>query len=160
MGGNNGGNEQSARLMGLPVDRTKMQVYMLNGFCSALAGLVYSIYVGSGHGSHALGMELTVIAAVVIGGTALTGGDGYVLGALFGVLITALIQSLIQFNGQLSSWWTSIFIGLLMLLFIGVQSLLSTLNTRRLASAALGDTRRPARRHAGGIAGCSSEPAW
>ena len=140
MGGNNGGNEQSARLMGLPVDRTKMQVYMLNGFCSALAGLVYSIYVGSGHGTHALGMELTVIAAVVIGGTALTGGDGYVLGALFGVLITALIQSLIQFNGQLSSWWTSIFIGLLMLLFIGVQSLLSTLNTRRLAGVAPGDT--------------------
>ena len=140
MGGNNGGNEQSARLMGLPVDRTKMQVYMLNGFCSALAGLVYSIYVGSGHGTHALGMELTVIAAVVIGGTALTGGDGYVLGALFGVLITALIQSLIQFNGQLSSWWTSIAIGLLMLLFIGVQSLLSTLNTRRLAGVAPGDT--------------------
>jgi galactofuranose transport system permease protein len=140
MGGNNGGNEQSARLMGLPVDRTKMQVYMLNGFCSALAGLVYSIYVGSGHGTHALGMELTVIAAVVIGGTALTGGDGYVLGALFGVLITALIQSLIQFNGQLSSWWTSIVIGLLMLLFIGVQSLLGSLNSRRLASAALGDT--------------------
>ena len=95
---------------------------------------------GPGHGTHALGMELTVIAAVVIGGTALTGGDGYVLGALFGVLITALIQSLIQFNGQLSSWWTSIFIGLLMLLFIGVQSLLSTRNSRRLASAALGDT--------------------
>jgi ribose/xylose/arabinose/galactoside ABC-type transport system permease subunit len=140
MGGNNGGNELSARLMGLPVDRTKMQVYMLNGFCSALAGLVYSIYVGSGHGTHALGMELTVIAAVVIGGTALTGGDGYVLGALFGVLITALIQSLIQFNGQLSSWWTSIFIGMLMLLFIGVQSLLSSLNSRRLASAALGDS--------------------
>ena len=140
MGGNNGGNELSARLMGLPVDRTKMQVYMLNGFCSALAGIVYSIYVGSGHGTHALGMELTVIAAVVIGGTALTGGDGYVMGALFGVLITALIQSLIQYNGQLSSWWTSIFIGLLMLLFIGVQSLLSTLNARRLASAAIGDT--------------------
>ena len=140
MGGNNGGNEQSARLMGLPVDRTKMQVYMLNGFCSALAGIVYSIYVGSGHGTHALGMELTVIAAVVIGGTALTGGDGYMLGALFGVLITALIQSLIQYNGQLSSWWTSIFIGLLMLLFIGVQSLLSTLNVRRLANAQLGET--------------------
>ena len=50
MGGNNGANELSARLMGLPVDRTKIQVYMLNGFCSALAGLAYSIYVGSGHG--------------------------------------------------------------------------------------------------------------
>ena len=138
MGGNNGANEQSARLMGLPVDRTKVGVYMLNGFCSALAGIAYSIYVGSGHGTHATGLELTVIAAVVIGGTALTGGEGYVLGALFGVLITALIQSLIQFNGQLSSWWTSIVIGGLMLVFIGVQSLLATLNTRKLTRARLG----------------------
>ncbi len=93
MGGNSGRNEQSARLMGLPVDRTKMQVYMVNGFCSALAGLVYSVYVGSGHGSHAMGMELMVIAAVVIGGVALTGGEGYVLGAFFGVLILSLIQA-------------------------------------------------------------------
>jgi ribose/xylose/arabinose/galactoside ABC-type transport system permease subunit len=103
MGGNGGMNEQSSRLMGLRVDRTKVQVYMLSGFCSALAGIVYSIYVGSGHGTHATGMELTTIAAVVIGGMALTGGEGYLIGGLFGVLITALIQSLIQFNGQLSS---------------------------------------------------------
>ena len=138
IGGYNGQNEVSARLMGLAVDRTKLQVYMLNGFCSALAGLAYSIYVGSGHGTHATGFELTVIAAVVIGGTALTGGEGYLLGSLFGVLITALIQSLIQFNGQLSSWWTSIVIGGLMLVFIGVQSVLANLNTNQLARARLG----------------------
>jgi hypothetical protein len=83
-------------------------------------------------------MELTVIAAVVIGGVALTGGQGYVLGAFFGVLILSLIQALILYNGQLSSWWTSIFIGLLMLLFIGVQSVLATLNTRSLARARFG----------------------
>ncbi len=140
IGGNNGANEQSSRLMGLSVDRTKVKVYMLNGFCSALAGIAYSIYVGSGHGGHALGFELTVIAAVVIGGTALTGGEGYVIGALFGVLITALIQSIIQFNGQLSSWWTSIVIGGLMLVFIGVQAVLTTINSRQLARARLGGT--------------------
>jgi simple sugar transport system permease protein len=133
-----GGNEQSARLMGLPVDRTKMRVYMVSGFCSALAGLVYSVYVGSGHGSHAMTMELTVIAAVVVGGVALTGGQGYVLGAFFGVLILSLIQSLILYQGQLSSWWTSIFIGLLMLLFIGVQSVLATVNARSVARTASG----------------------
>ena len=143
MGGNSGRNEQSARLMGLPVNRAKMQVYMVNGFCSALAGLAYSIYVGSGHGSHAMTMELTVIAAVVIGGVALTGGKGYVLGAFFGVLILSLIQSLILYQGQLSSWWTSIFIGLLMLLFIGVQSVLATLNARGLARAKGGGRRAP-----------------
>jgi simple sugar transport system permease protein len=154
MGGNNGANEQSARLMGLPVDRAKVGVYMLNGFCSALAGIAYSIYVGSGHGTHATGLELTVIAAVVIGGTALTGGEGYVLGALFGVLITALIQSIIQFNGQLSSWWTSIVIGGLMLVFIGVQSLLATLNTRKLTRAKLGGT------GSGTHASAQRKPMW
>jgi simple sugar transport system permease protein len=134
IGGNGGANEQSARLMGLPVDRTKLLVYTFNGFCSALAGLAYAIYVGSGHGSHASnGFEMTVIAAVVIGGTMLTGGEGYVFGSLFGVLITALIQTLIQFNGKLSSWWTSIAIGSLTLVFIGVQSLVTNMGARQLS---------------------------
>ena len=124
IGGNGGANEQSARLMGLRVDRTKVLVYMISGLCSALAGIAYSIYVGSGHGTHATSFEMTVIASVVIGGVMLTGGEGYMFGTLFGVLTTALIQMLIQFNGKLSSWWTSIAIGVLTLIFIGVQSLL------------------------------------
>jgi ribose/xylose/arabinose/galactoside ABC-type transport system permease subunit len=135
MGGANGANEQSARLMGLPVDRTKVLVYTFSGLCSAIAGIIYSIYVGSGHGTHASnGYEMTVIAAVVIGGTMLTGGVGYVFGSLFGVLITALIQSLIQFNGKLNSWWASIAIGALTLVFIGVQSFVANINTRQLAA--------------------------
>jgi galactofuranose transport system permease protein len=132
IGGNNGANEQSARLMGLPVNRTKVLVYTFNGFCSALAGIAYSIYVGSGHGTHASnGFEMTVIAAVVIGGTMLTGGEGYLFGSLFGVLITGLIQTLIQFNGKLSSWWTSISIGVLTLVFIGVQSLVGNMGGQK-----------------------------
>jgi len=121
-----GGNELSARLMGLPANRTKMLVYTLSGLCSALAGIALSIDVGSGHGSYAMGMELTVIAAVVIGGTLLTGGVGYVFGTLFGVLVIVVIQTLIQFNGQLSSWWTPIVVGALTLVFIGIQSFLAT----------------------------------
>jgi ribose/xylose/arabinose/galactoside ABC-type transport system permease subunit len=132
MGGNAGANEQSARLMGLPVDSTKMLVYTLNGFCSALAGITLSMTVMSGHGLYAPGFEMTVIAAVVIGGTMLTGGEGYVFGTLFGVLVTAVIQTLIQFNGKLSSWWTSIAVGGLTLIFIGVQSLLAARKTREL----------------------------
>ncbi len=72
-------------------------------------------------------MELTVIAAVVIGGTALTGGEGYVFGALFGVLITILIQTVIQFQGTLISWWTLIAVGLITLFFIGIQSIFANL---------------------------------
>jgi ribose/xylose/arabinose/galactoside ABC-type transport system permease subunit len=118
-----GNNEQSARLMGLQVGRTKIIVYAFSGFCSALAGIVWSISLLSGYGGYAPGMELDAIAAVVIGGTLLTGGVGNVLGTLFGVLITATIISILQFNGSLSSWWTRIGVGMLTLIFIGIQSL-------------------------------------
>jgi ribose/xylose/arabinose/galactoside ABC-type transport system permease subunit len=127
MGGNFGKNEQSARLMGLPVDRTKVLVYTFNGFCSALAGIFLSIYTKSGQGLLGMGMELTVIAAVVIGGTMLTGGVGYVFGALFGVLITILTQTLIQIQGTLITWWTLIAVGIITLFFIGLQSVIANL---------------------------------
>ncbi len=118
-----GSNEQSAMLMGLPVRRTKIMVYAFSGFCSALGGIVFSMSLLAGYGQFASGMELDSIAAVVIGGTALTGGIGNVLGTLFGVLIHGTIVSVLQFNGTLSSWWTRIGIGVLTLLAIGVQSL-------------------------------------
>ena len=118
-----GGNEQSAMLMGLPVARTKVLVYTFNGFCSALAGVVFTFYMLSGYGLHAQGMELDAIATVVIGGTLLTGGSGYVVGTLFGVLMYGTIQTLITFDGNLSSWWTKIFIGLLLLAFCLLQRL-------------------------------------
>jgi simple sugar transport system permease protein len=125
IGGNEGRNEQSARLMGLPVNRTKMLVYTFNGFCSALAGLSFSLFVSSGHGLYASGLELDVIASVVMGGTMLSGGSGYVFGTFFGVLVLAVTQALIQFIGSLSSWWTKIVIGVLTLTFIGVQTVLA-----------------------------------
>jgi simple sugar transport system permease protein len=125
IGGNEGRNEQSARLMGLPVNRTKMLVYTFNGFCSALAGLAYSLFVFSGHGLYATGFELEVIASVVMGGTMLTGGSGYVFGTLFGVMVLSVTQALIQFIGSLSSWWARIVIGVLTFIFIGVQTILA-----------------------------------
>ena len=130
IGGNEGRNEQSARLMGLPVNRTKMLVYTFNGFCSALAGLALSLFVYSGHGLYATGFELDVIASVVMGGTMLSGGSGYVFGTFFGVMVLAVTQALIQFIGSLSSWWTKIVIGVLTLTFIGVQTILANRKKR------------------------------
>jgi galactofuranose transport system permease protein len=118
-----GNNEQSARLMGLPVGRTKITVYAFSGFCSALAGIVWSISLLSGYGGYAPGMELDAIASVVIGGTLLTGGVGGVIGTIFGVLINGTIITILQFNGTLSSWWTRIGVGALTLIFIGIQGL-------------------------------------
>jgi galactofuranose transport system permease protein len=118
-----GNNEQSAMLMGLPVARTKVIVYSFGGFCSALAGIVFSISLSSGYGYYAPSMEMDAIASVVMGGTLLTGGVGNVIGTLFGVLINGTIVSILQFNGTLSSWWTKIVVGVLTLIFIGIQSL-------------------------------------
>ena len=82
-----------------------------------------SFYMLSGSGSLAVGMELDAIAAVVIGGTLLTGGIGYLAGTVLGVLVLGLIQTLINFQGTLSSWWTRIVIGLLLFAFILLQRL-------------------------------------
>ncbi|MNJ70026.1 Inner membrane ABC transporter permease protein YjfF [compost metagenome] len=79
----------------------------------------------SGYGLHAVGLELDAIAAVVIGGTLLTGGVGYVAGTFVGVLIQGVIQTIISFEGNLSSWWTKIVIGILLFLFIALQRLFS-----------------------------------
>lgn len=120
-----GGSENSAILMGLPVARTKVMIYMFSGFCSALSGVVFTFYMLSGYGLHAVGMELDAIAATVIGGTLLTGGVGYIFGTFFGVLIQGVIQTIISFEGTLSSWWTRIVIGILLFVFILLQRLLS-----------------------------------
>jgi ribose/xylose/arabinose/galactoside ABC-type transport system permease subunit len=116
-----GGNEQSALLMGLPVRATLVGVYTLSGFCSALAGVVFTFYMLSGYGLHAVGLELDAIAAVVIGGTLLAGGVGYVFGTLVGVLTLGIVQTLIMFDGTLSSWWTRIVIGALLFAFCLLQ---------------------------------------
>ena len=120
-----GGNEQSALMMGLRVARTKVLIYAFSGFCAALAGVLFSFYMLSGYGLHAQGTELDAIAAVVIGGTLLTGGYGYVAGALSGVLVLGTIQTLIAFDGTLSSWWTKIVIGGLLFVFCVVQRLMA-----------------------------------
>lgn len=124
-----GGSEQSGMLMGLPVARTKVLVYVISGFCSGLAGILYSFYTLSGYALTAIGTELDAIAAVVIGGTLLTGGYGFVLGSVLGVLVLGTIQTLITFDGNLTSWWTRIFIGALLLVFIILQKVLTSRRT-------------------------------
>ena len=120
-----GGNADSALLMGLPVGRTRIAVYTVSGFCSALGGVLLSFYMLSGYSLHAQGMELDAIAAVVIGGVLLTGGSGYVFGTVLGVLVLGLIQTILTFQGTLSSWWTKIVIGILLFAFIVLQRLVT-----------------------------------
>lgn len=116
-----GGNTQSANLMGLPIARTKVLVYGFNGLCSVLAGVSYVLYVKSGWNLSLQGAELDVISCCVIGGVMLSGGVGYMLGTMLGVLLKATIPAIITFNGNMNSWWAKIFTGALLLLFIVIQ---------------------------------------
>lgn len=130
-----GGNQQSAELMGVPVSKTTIGIYALSGFLSGLAGIVYTLYTSSGYSLATVGVELDAIAAVVIGGTLLTGGTGLVAGTFIGLMIQGLIQTYIVFDGTLSSWWTKIVIGILLFIFIVLQRTIIWYSNRRMAAA-------------------------
>jgi simple sugar transport system permease protein len=126
-----GGSEQSALMMGLNVRRTKLYVYVINGFLCSLGGFLFCLNTCAGFVEQAKGFEMEAIASAVIGGTLLTGGVGNVFGSLFGVLIKGTIETFITFQGTLSSWWTKITIAALLAFFIILQSLFAKAKEKR-----------------------------
>ena len=130
-----GGNRNAAALMGLPAGRYTIGVYVLSSTLAGLAGIAFSLYTSSGYSLSAVGVELDSIAAVVIGGTLLSGGAGSVLGTFVGVLIQGLILTYINFDGTLSSWWAKIATGFLLFAFITFQQVSTSYTRRRLAAA-------------------------
>lgn len=130
-----GGGAQTAELMGVPIARTTVLIYAISGGLAGLAGIVFSLYTSAGYSLATVGVELDAIAAVVIGGTLLTGGYGFVAGTFFGILIMGLIQTYIVFDGTLSSWWTKIVIGALLFAFILLQKGLTWATTKRQSRA-------------------------
>jgi simple sugar transport system permease protein len=119
-----GGNAQSALLMGLPVARTTIGVYAFSAACATMAGIISTLNAQSGDPQAGTMLELDAIAAVVIGGTLLSGGVGFVEGTLVGVMILGTIQTWIIFQGTLDSSWSRIATGGLLVAFIGLQRLL------------------------------------
>jgi ribose/xylose/arabinose/galactoside ABC-type transport system permease subunit len=128
-----GGGEQASTLMGLPVARTKILVYTISGMLAALAGVIMLSDSPAGDPTIALGWELDAIAAVVIGGTLLTGGVGSVAGTLLGVIIIALIEQIMT-NWGADPSRARIINGLLLFGFIALQKFLPAV--RRLSRAA------------------------
>lgn len=126
-----GGGAATARLMGVSVGNTTIGIYALSGLLAGLSGIVFSLYTSAGYSLSAVGVELDAIAAVVIGGTLLTGGSGFVAGTFIGILIMGLIQTYIIFDGTLSSWWTKIVIGVLLFVFILLQKGILWFSTRK-----------------------------
>ncbi|WP_184957023.1 ABC transporter permease [Paractinoplanes abujensis] len=122
-----GGSEDAASLMGVPVRRTKVWVYVLSGLLAGLAGAINAAKLGSGVTVLGVGMELDAIAAVVIGGTLLTGGAGTIAGTIAGVLLLGVIQNLINQVGNLNSNWQQVISGAFLALVVVVQTYLARL---------------------------------
>lgn len=118
-----GGSEQSALLMGLPVPRTKLAVYVISGTLAGLAAVVYTSKLGIAQNITGIGWELDAIAAVIIGGTLLTGGAGFVLGSVVGALVLGLMNVLITRDGSIPPEATTIITGAILLVFVLLQRL-------------------------------------
>ncbi|MGB3814439.1 MAG: ABC transporter permease [Shinella sp.] len=105
-----GGNERAAELSGVPVKRVKITVYVLSGVCAAVAGLVLSSQLTSAGPTAGTTYELTAIAAVVIGGAALTGGRGTVIGTMLGAFVIGFLSDGLVIIG-VSAYWQTVFTG-------------------------------------------------
>lgn len=120
-----GGSEDAARLMGLPIARLKTVMYLVSGMLAGLAGLLVAARSSSGQSTIGVGLELQAIAAVVIGGTLLTGGSGSIAGTLAGVLLLNVINNVINQVGTLSSYFQQVVSGLFLVIVVVVQRYLS-----------------------------------
>ncbi|MCW2947260.1 MAG: ATPase [Actinoallomurus sp.] len=126
-----GGGQDAAALMGVPVTRTKVTVYVMSGLLAGFAGALNAARLSSGVTILGTGMELDVIAAVVIGGTLLTGGAGSVSGTIAGVLLLGVIQNLINQIGDLSSSYQQVVSGAFLAVVVVVQTYLSRVQRLR-----------------------------
>jgi len=117
-----GGNERAATLTGLNVDRLKMSVYVISAVLAGLAGIIEVSYLSSAISNQGLGKELSVIAAAVIGGTALSGGEGTVIGVFIGAVILEVLRNGLVLLGT-DAYWQGVFVGGVIVLAVFIDQL-------------------------------------
>lgn len=117
-----GGNLEGAAMMGIQADRTILLSYMICGAGAALSGLILASRLGAAQSTAGELYEMQVIAAVVLGGTLLTGGVGHIWGTLFGVFTMSMIANIFNMQGNISTWWQNVIMGLLILLIVIMQA--------------------------------------
>ena len=120
-----GGSEESARLMGLPVDRTKIIAYTASGALAGLSGALLAARLSAGDPNAGAAWELDAISAVVVGGTLLTGGAGSMSGSLAGVLLLSILQNLINQLGTLGSYAQQLVSGFFLIAVVVAQAYLT-----------------------------------
>ncbi len=131
-----GGNEYSARMLGINVKRTKFFTYVICGLTAGISGFVFIMTTGAGNIGNAVGFEMKAIASAIIGGTLLNGGVGNLIGAPIGTLTLLIINELIRAGGVQSNY-QAIISGLLLYLFIVLQSVVMAMRDKGQIKMAL-----------------------
>jgi ribose transport system permease protein len=117
-----GGNQEAARMMGLPVRRVKTAVYGVSGFLSGLAGMLMASRMASGEPVTGNGYEMNAISAVVLGAALLSGGKGNVVNTIFGALVLGLLNNLMNMQGTMSAQLQNVVMGVLLLIIVITQA--------------------------------------
>ena len=131
-----GGNNESALMLGINVQRTQFFAYVLCGVLAGIAGFCYLLHTGAGNASNATGAEMQAIASSIIGGTLLSGGVGSVVGTLFGVMSLKTINNVVVASGLREPYWQSITTGLMLCFFILLQSVILSQRKKKLGNMA------------------------
>jgi ribose transport system permease protein len=126
-----GGNADAAYQTGVPVNVVRFSTYVVSGLMSAFAGIAITLLTGSGNAAVGDALTLTAITAVVIGGTALSGGTGTVAGAIIGATVLGLLPNIISFSG-LETWWQTFLNAAIIVVALGLPGLLNLLRRRRV----------------------------
>jgi ribose/xylose/arabinose/galactoside ABC-type transport system permease subunit len=115
-----GGNREAARISGIPIVRVTIAVYVFSGFCAGLAGVLQTGRSGAAAPTAATGIELLVAAAVLLGGTRLTGGAGSVTGTAIAILFLATLDNVLTLNG-VASYWQLVIVGVLLMAAVTID---------------------------------------
>ena len=118
-----GGNEKAARLSGINVEKMKMWAFVISALLAGIAGILLSSRLGAALSTSGRGMEMRVIAAVILGGASLSGGYGKIWGAFLGALFMALINNLLILS-RVSGYWQEVILGILLILAVGIDQIL------------------------------------
>jgi erythritol transport system permease protein len=130
-----GGNERAAELAGVRVKRVKMLVYVISGFCAAMVGLIVSSQLVAAHPATGETYELNAIAAVVLGGTSLSGGRGSIGGTIIGAFVIGVLSDGLIFMG-VSEFWQTVIKGVVIVLAVVVDQLQQQLQSRAVLQRA------------------------
>jgi ribose transport system permease protein len=126
-----GGNADAAYQTGVPVSAVRFSTYVISGLMSAFAGIAITLLTGSGNAQIGDSLTLAAITAVVIGGTALSGGTGTIGGAIIGAIILGLLPNIISFS-NINTWWQTFLNAAIIVVALALPGILNLIRRRRV----------------------------